>query len=370
VSAATIQVVETAAAVRRRPDRVFPDGLNRIVQADCLELLRTLPDACLDLVYVDPPFFSGRNYAFVFQDQDEVRSFADVWEGGLPAYLGWLEARLREMHRVLTPAGSLCVHLDWHAAHYVKVALDGIFGYDRFRNEIVWCYSIGGKSRRTFGRKHDTILWYAKGDGHHFSLGSPHARIAKKPGSHMKTEKDRQGRVWQIKTEPSTGKVYRYPLDKMADDWWADIEQLNWEDRERLGYPTQKPEALLRRLIGALCPEPGSVADFFCGGGTTCAAAQQLGRAWLGCDSSRVAISLTAERLVRLLCTDSPAPKRRAKRGARPAAADPLAEIARDGSRLGASEALREAAATSLVPAIGFTVGRCGEPNRKPTDRT
>ncbi len=357
--------LETAAPARHPISPLFPQGLNRLVHGDCLAVMRALPGDSIDLVYVDPPFFSGRNYDFVFHDREEVRSFTDVWDAGLPGYLAWLEERLVEIRRLLRPHGSLCVHLDWRASHYVKVALDRLFGYATrpeepgFKNEIIWCYSIGGKSTRTFARKHDSILWYTKGPGHVFQHRSPHARVSKKADTHMKVEHDPLGRTWQTKRDPRSGKVYRYPLDKVAEDWWTDIEQLNWEDGERLGYPTQKPEALLRRLIGSLTPEGGVVADFFCGGGTTCASAQALGRAWVGCDASEVAIAVSSGRLARRMAPDLKPPKRRARRGGSP--------LPRQSAADGISEEVRSALRVSLIPAVGFAVeALAGAPKAAP----
>ncbi len=114
---------------------------NHLFFSDNLHVMRMLPSESIDLIYIDPPFFSGRNYNVIFGDANEVRSFTDIWEDGMPWYLMWLNARLLEMKRLLKPTGSIYVHLDWHAAHYVKVEMDKIFGYDNFLNEIVWCYS-------------------------------------------------------------------------------------------------------------------------------------------------------------------------------------------------------------------------------------
>ena len=147
-----------------------------------------LPSNSIDFLYIDPPFFSGRNYNVIFGDKNEVRSFTDIWEGGIPGYLVWLNTRLYEIKRLLKPTGSICVHLDWHASHYVKVEMDKIFGSGGaqgkehgFKNEIVWCYSIGGKSNNTFGRKHDIILWYTKGTDWIFNKEAQEVRVPRKP---------------------------------------------------------------------------------------------------------------------------------------------------------------------------------------------
>jgi hypothetical protein len=142
---------------------------NRLIWGDNLHVMRQLPSESIDLIYIDPPFFSGRQYNIIFGDQNEVRSFTDIWEGGMPGYLIWLNARLYEMKRLLKKTGSIYVHCDWHASHYIKVEMDKIFGYENFLNEVVWCYGLGGSSNRYWPRKHDVILWYSKvKDGHFF----------------------------------------------------------------------------------------------------------------------------------------------------------------------------------------------------------
>ena len=205
--------------------------------------------------------------------------------------------RLVELHRVLKPTGSIYLHCDPTASHYIKILLDSIFGRNNFRNEIAWCYSIGGKSRKTFGRKHDVIFFYTKSDEWTFNLDSPFARISRKPDSHMKVFVDEEGITWQEKTDKHSGKVYRYPFDKVADDYWLNIEQLNREDAERLGYPTQKPEALLERIIDTSSNIGGIVLDPFCGCGTAIAVAEKLHRRWIGVDITHLAITLMRHRL-------------------------------------------------------------------------
>ena len=175
--------------------------------------------------------------------------------------------------------------------------MDKLFGYSHFINELVWCYTIGGKSKKHFARKHDVILRYSKSNEYVFNGDDPLVRVPKKPDSHMRVFIDDDGTEWQEKTDRKTGKVYRYPLDKIPDDYWTDVEQLNREDAERIGYPTQKPGRLLQRIIASSTNAGEVVADFFCGGGTTPAVAQRLGRRWIACDQSRVAVAITADRI-------------------------------------------------------------------------
>jgi DNA modification methylase len=262
---------------------------------DNLAVLGRLPDGGIDLVYVDPPFGTGTTR----QGRDGI-SYDDPAD-----HVAWLQPRLAEMHRVLASTGSLFVHLDWRSVHYVKVALDGIFGPASFLNEIVWCYTVGGKSRRMFARKHDTILWYAK-DPRRYRFFADAVRVPRKAGSHMKLTVDSDGNEWQVKRDGKTGKEYRYRVSagKIPEDYWTDIETLNWETRERTGYPTQKPERLLERIVRATTAPGDLVADFFCGSGTTAAVAHRLGRRVLAVDASPAAMEITKRRLQ----SSSPAP--------------------------------------------------------------
>jgi DNA modification methylase len=265
--------------------------VNRLVCGDALEVLRALPEAQVDLIYADPPFATG------VVRRGRAGAYDDRTPDGLEAYLAWLDAALAAMRRALAPRGSLFLHLDWRAAHHARVALDRLFGADRLVNEIVWCYSVGGKSPRAFGRKHDTILWYARDAEWRFYPDA--VRVARRAGSHMKVERDEAGRPVQVKRDRRTGKVYRYPVHegKVPEDWWTDIETLNRGDKERTGWPTQKPEALIERIVRA-ASEPGHlVADPFLGSGTTAVVAARLGRRFLGIDASPEACAIAAARL-------------------------------------------------------------------------
>lgn len=256
---------------------------NRLFWGDNLHVMRQLPSESIDLIYIDPPFFSGRQYNVIFGDQNELRSFSDIWEGGMPGYLIWLNARLYEMKRLLARTGSIAVHLDRHAGHYVKVELDKIFGSSSFINEIIWYYKTGGTSKRWLGRKHDTILVYGRTAEYKFSPQKEKSYLSHKYGfSNIQIFEDEGG---------------PYTLVGMRDVW--DIPALRGNQPESIGYPTQKPEAVIERLISLFTDENDTVADFFCGGGTTAAVAQRMGRRWAACDQSRVAVAITADRLTR-----------------------------------------------------------------------
>ncbi len=298
---------------------------NQLYWGDNLHVMRQLPSESVDLIYIDPPFFSGRNYNVVFGDQNELRSFSDIWDGGMPGYLIWLNARLYEMKRILRKTGTIYVHLDWHASHYVKVEMDKLFGHEAFRNEIFWRRDVAGKGAKRVSlqwpRNVDTLLMYSKGHKWQFEQASNELspeqamnyRYVEDSGRHFKavqlgdySEKS----IQRMETEgliyvSATGKKYKkYYLDEArstVDTIWTDIPGFGTRtaSAERLGYPTQKPEALLERVIRASSNPGDCVADFFCGGGTTPAVAQRLGRRWVACDQSRVAVALTKDRMTR-----------------------------------------------------------------------
>ena len=274
---------------------------NQLILGDNLEVLRTLPSESIDLIYIDPPFFSGRNYNVIWGDTNEVRSFYDIWEGGIDSYLVWLNARLWEMRRVLKKTGSIYVHCDWHASHYIKTEMDKIFGYENFRRDIIWVMSAAAGYKglvQNFVRGHDMIFYYSKSD--EFKFNKPFREYSEAQLKRF-TKVDEKGRRYKPITK--TRRIYLEDSKGVPiSDVWDDIANFQTivNSPEILGYPTQKPEALLERIIKASSNEGDVVADFFCGGGTTLAVAQKLKRRFIGCDSSRVAISVTLDRLVKV----------------------------------------------------------------------
>ncbi|RMH41933.1 MAG: site-specific DNA-methyltransferase [Deltaproteobacteria bacterium] len=270
--------------------------LNRLLLGDNLPILENTPDGSVDLVYVDPPFGTGTTQrgraALAYRDD---RTNPDD-------FVAWLAPRLAHCRRTLRDHGSLFVHLDYRAVHYVKVALDRLFGRQRFVNEIVWAYSVGGKGRRGFGRKHDTILWYARTRDYAFFPDA--VRVPRKPNSHMRTARTPDGQLVQEKTDRRTGKVYRYPVarGKLPDDVWTDIETLNRGAAERTGYPTQKPERLIERIVLATTVPGWTVADWFCGSGTTAVVAYRHGRGFVAADVNPDAIATATRRLAAAGC--------------------------------------------------------------------
>jgi len=262
------------------------------VLGDNLSVLRSMPGSCVDLVYIDPPFgtghpqrlesirtgvgerertgFAGRRYRF-----DVVSSYKYSDEMTLDEYLAFLFERLAEIHRVLRETGSLYVHLDHHAVHYVRLMLDEIFGAERFLNEVIWAYDFGGRARDRWPRKHDNILWYSKSPRWTFNSADIDRIPYMAPGL-VGPEKAAAGKL-------------------PTDTWWLTIVPTNGS--ERTGYPTQKPLKLLERVVAASSNSGDLVADFFCGSGTTGAAAKKLGRRYLLVDDNPDAIAITKERL-------------------------------------------------------------------------
>lgn len=258
---------------------------NRIILGDNLDVMRALSDGSIDLVYADPPFSSGREQR---ANGNGAHAFADAWRS-VDAYIAWLTPRLREMHRLLADTGVLYVHCDFHAGHYIKVALDGIFGVEQFQNEIIWHYGLGAANgRRHFLRKHDTIFIYRKSERATFNLlrgDATTAMLAKY------AHEDERGRYMM-----SRGRRYYLRGGKPLDSVW-DIASIAPTSRERVDYPTQKPLALLERIVAASSNPGDLVADFFAGSGTAAVAAHRLGRRWLLCDESAAAVRVAAARL-------------------------------------------------------------------------
>jgi site-specific DNA-methyltransferase (adenine-specific) len=273
--------------------------MNTLYFGDNLDILRDkISSDCVDLIYLDPPFQSGKNYNIIFQPElnkikaatAQIKTFQDTWRWGdeaenefqglitgtitkekpnqklidlikamrgylgecpMMAYFSMMAPRLVEMRRVMKETGSIYLHCDPTASHYLKLLMDAVFGTNNFQNEIVWCYEIGARSKRRWGRKHDIILFYSKSERFTFNLKE--VVVPRKPGTHMKIGINEEGRKYQEKIDRKSGKAYRYYLDEGAipTDWWVGIQQLNREEAERLGYPTQKPEKLLQKIIKA-----------------------------------------------------------------------------------------------------------------------
>jgi DNA modification methylase len=260
---------------------------------DCLEVMekKLTPDS-IDLIYLDPPFFSNRNYEVIWGDEAEIRSFNDRWEGGIEVYTAWMADRLRACHRVLKPSGSLYLHCDWHASHYLRTALDEIFGYNNFVNEIIWHYRKWSAGTGLYQRNHDNIHFYRKTDSRErtfnrqFMPRSPSTLRRFGEQKIISGYDDEGNRIpSQMAKEKSKGVA-------LADVWdigrVPPIKQL---------YPTEKPLSLLERIV-MVSSNPGQlVLDPFCGCGTTVVAAEKLKRKWLGIDISPTSVKVISDRL-------------------------------------------------------------------------
>lgn len=332
---------------------------NQLFYGDCLDVLTSgrIEDESIDFIYIDPPFNSKRNYNILFESLDmtdikaQKEAFTDTWSSvayldqlarvqdvhldlwrilkaldsisfpkGAVSYLTTMALRLFYMRAKLKPNGSFYLHCDPTMSHYLKLICDQIFGVQNYLNEIAWCYKEREIAKRHWNRKHDVILFYAKDAANEerpFNIEQLY--LAYSPGTLRKFNlEDETGRAFQIRGKggPFTGEqglpeniekahpewTYRDYLDLkpgiLPRDWFDDIPFLNRAARERLGYPTQKPEALLERLIRASSREGDVVADFFCGCGTTVAVAQRLNRRWIGVDISHLAVRRIYQRLL------------------------------------------------------------------------
>jgi DNA modification methylase len=319
--------------------------VNQLILGDCLDVLKTLEPESVDLIYLDPPFFSNRNYEVIWGDQGEIRSFQDRWSGGIDHYIAWLKERVQEMHRVLKPTGSIFLHCDYHANAEIKVfILNKIFDEQNFRCEIIWQrHNAHNDAKKKLAVLSDTIWCYSKSatftyqpiyvehdpnyiqkfykyndDKGYFRL-SDLANPSKVNKNCLYEYKGYQPPTngWRCSLETmqqwdDAGLIYfpenktqrlcfkRYLEDNkgaLLGNVWTDIQNVQAQSKERIGYPTQKPEALLERIIQCASNEGDIVLDPFLGGGTTIAVADRLKRHWIGIDQSVAAIKVSELRL-------------------------------------------------------------------------
>jgi adenine specific DNA methylase Mod len=276
--------------------------LNKLFWGDNLEVLCYLLNSFegkINLIYIDPPFFSGTNYHInVIENNDKSIELAyyDHWDKDLDSYLEMLYERIILIKKLLTEKGLLFIHLDWHASHYVRVILDEIFGTNRFVNNIIWYYyNKYSAGKKNLPRAYDNILVYSKSANYTFN----EIRIArKKPIKQLKREMV-NGVLKNVRDE--NGHImYRIVTDKKLDDVWR-IPCMQPASKEWTGFPTQKHHDLLRRVIKLGSNENDLIADFFCGSGTTLLEATKLNRRWIGCDISEYSIYLTRKRIINYL---------------------------------------------------------------------
>jgi len=343
--------------------------MNKLILGDCLEVLKMIDSETVDLIYIDPPFFSNRTYEVIWGDKGEIRSFEDRFSGGIEHYIAWLKERIQEMYRILKPTGSIFVHCDWHANAYIRVhILDKIFGYNNFLGEITWQRTnVHNDAKKKLAVLDDTIWYYSKssnfcynpvyksynedylqkfykyrdekgvyqlGDltntklgGYHYEYKGylPNQNGWRCPLVTME-RLDKEGLIYFPKNEKGRLRIKRYLNAEKGTllgtiwediDWititdeefnllfnneeidtvWADIQNVQGTSAEKIGYPTQKPEKLLERIIKMASNEGNTVLDCFVGGGTTIAVADKLNRNWIGIDQSVQAIKVTEFRL-------------------------------------------------------------------------
>ncbi len=343
-----------------REGDTFAEGWkNKLIWGDNKYVMSSLLDKFagkIDLIYIDPPFATGADFNFtaqigegdleVFKEQSiiEEKAYRDTWAKGIDSYLQMMHERVVLMKDLLADTGSIYVHLDWHVGHYVKAIMDEIFGREKFRNEIVWRRHYSHNDGNRYGYVHDIILWFSKsGDyvwnrvflpydqgyieknypyvdeatGRRYRSVSMNAAgqgepryfgdklLSPPPGTHWRWSQDRVNQALRdgiIYFSSSGVPRYKQFLEDVeglpVQDTWIDFYGISSQSGERLGFDTQKPEALLERIINASSNEGNLVADFFCGSGTTLAVAEKLGRRWIGCDLSRWAIHITRKRLL------------------------------------------------------------------------
>ena len=312
--------------------------MNTLYYGDNLDILKNcIKDETVDLIYLDPPFQSGKNYNIIFQPKtgeikgatSQIKTFEDTWRWGeeaereytelitgtlttegpsqklidlmkamrgyltecpLLAYLCMMSPRLLELRRVLKQTGSIYLHCDPTASHYLKLLMDAVFGGKNFRNEIIWCYyGASSPKQKQFPRKHDTLFWYSKSDSWVFNADDVRIPYAE---STLKRIRTTPTSIFHGKRTIRTA----HKIGKIIEDYWS-IPAVVSTAKERIGYPTQKPEALLERIIKASSNEGDTVLDPFCGCRTTIAVAERLRRKWIGIDITYLAVDVIKKRL-------------------------------------------------------------------------
>lgn len=302
---------------------------NTIYCGDCKDILQKFPNECANLIYADPPFFSNQQFEIIWRDGYELRAFEDRWKGGINNYVEWMVERLGQCYRVLKPTGAMYLHCDWHASHHLRVRMDDIFGRENFRNEIsvkrirknVHEYETVKKLNVAF----DSILFYSKSGEHRIKppmkeeirparwhafdanglrTGMDYELFGHKPpeGGHWRWTKERAGKAIQegkLRANPKTGRPeYLIPASThtIITSVWDDISAYSFKS----GYPTEKNEALLERIIEMSSEPLDIVLDPFCGCGTAIVVAHKKGRRWIGIDVSPTACDLMARRMRKL----------------------------------------------------------------------
>jgi len=253
--------------------------------SDNLDLMAEMQDNTVDLIYCDILYGTGRKFKD-YLDLKPIRR--EIESHYIP--------RIKEIHRILKQTGSIYLQMDTRINHWMRCIMDDIFGYDNFKNEISWCYNVGGKQKDRFPTKHDVIIFYTKSNKYNFNkIGIIRDTGIKSYGG--KIGIDENGRRYQDKKHKD--KYYRYYLDepKQVEDWWSDINTLQSQSKERNNYDTQKPKALIERIIKASSNEGDLIADFYAGSFTTAEVCKDLNRNFIGCDISEKAVQIGRARV-------------------------------------------------------------------------
>ncbi len=316
----TIETINESRATRERErkvsiglfkDKSNGDWYNRLIWGDNKYIMASLLEEfarTIDLIYIDPPFATGADFSVKMTLGDaewtkepsaiEDKAYRDTWGRGLDSYLQMMYEGLVLMRELLSDTGSIYVHLDWHVSHYIKIIMDDIFGYDNFRNEIIWCYTGPSKPRLDFPDKHDVILRSSKSDKRFLNIDQVRIPYSESFLNRRKYSEG-SGGIMGGRDYDEVKKKEGYEEGKLPEDWWNDIPTGGQMSvNELLGYKTQKPEKLLERIIKASSKGGDLVADFFCGSGTTGAVAEKLGRRWIMADLGRYAIHTSRKRLL------------------------------------------------------------------------
>lgn len=272
---------------------------DRLYHADNLHVLEHLAvemPGQLDLIYIDPPFNTGRNFAL--SGELTGAAYSDRHDGGLAGYLSLLYPRLSLIHQLLSPTGTLYLHCDYRVSSHLRLLLDEVFSPENLQAQIIWHYQSGGRQKRCWSMKHDVIWMYSRSSRFTFNPSAVGIRRGSAPRNHMKQIVTAEGK--SVFTIRSAGKTYSYSEDDLLTpaSVWTDISHLQQKDPERTGYATQKPEKLIERIILASSNPGDLVADFYSGSGTTLATASRLGRRWIGCDFGKAAIGVCRKRLL------------------------------------------------------------------------
>jgi len=251
---------------------------------DNLELLKSQPNESVNMIYCDILYGTGRNFGD-YQDLKPIRS--EIESHYLP--------RLIEMKRVLKQNGSIYLQMDTRINHWMRILMDDVFGYDNFRNELIWCYNTGGKSKKWFSKKHDNILWYTRGEKYVFNYDAISEKRGLQKRNNLKKIIENGITYFVCK---ANGKEYRYSENDniLLNDWWIDIAQMQQHHPDRSGYYSQKPKELIERIIKASSNEGDVVADYYLGSGTTAVVCKELNRNFIGCDINPNCLEKAKER--------------------------------------------------------------------------